>query len=123
MQAARFYAALQRHNDQHNPYCIPLYAAFVIGHDIKQEYQVIHVNCANIWFLLNAVRTIKPDWAVQLNGDATFGFYRADIDMIALGFCPFGRSNNPACFHTFSIKMLNAESMTIKRNYEEKLFS
>ncbi len=25
-----FYAELQRHNDPHNPYCIRLYAAFVI---------------------------------------------------------------------------------------------
>ncbi len=35
---------------------------------------------------------------VQLNGDATFGFCRADIDMIALCFCPSGGSNNPVCF-------------------------
>jgi hypothetical protein len=32
---------------------------------------------------------------VQLNGDATFDFCSADIDMIALGFCSFGGSNNP----------------------------
>jgi hypothetical protein len=30
-----------------------LYAAFVIGQDIKPEYQVIHINFANVWFLLN----------------------------------------------------------------------
>ncbi len=35
---------------------------------------------------------------VQLNGDATFGFCRADINMIALGFCSFGGANNPVCF-------------------------
>ncbi len=35
---------------------------------------------------------------MQLNWDATFGFCRADIDMIALSFCSFGGSNNPVCF-------------------------
>ena len=46
------------------------------------------------------VRAIETGWiqVVQLNGDATFGFCRADIDMIALGFCSFGGSNNPVCF-------------------------
>ena len=35
---------------------------------------------------------------MQLNWDATFGFCRADIDMIALGFCSFGGTNNLVCF-------------------------
>ena len=75
-----------------------LFADFVIGSDIKTEYQVIHVNFANIWFLLNAARAIETGWVVQLNEDATFGFCRADIDMIALGFCSFCGSNNSVCF-------------------------
>ncbi len=66
--------------------------------DIKPEYQVIHINFASVWFLLNAVRAIKTGWVVQLNGDATFGFCHADIDMVALGFCSFGGSTNPVCF-------------------------
>ena len=66
--------------------------------DIQPEYQVIHINFASVWFLLNAVRAIETGWVVQLNGDATFGFCRTDIDMIALGFCSFGDSNNPVCF-------------------------
>ena len=51
-----------------------------------------------VWFLLNAVCPIETGWVLQLNGDATFGLCRADIDMIALGFCSFGGSNNPVCF-------------------------
>ncbi len=58
-----------------------------MGMDIKPEYQVIHINFASVWFLLNAVCAIETGWVVQLNGDATFGFCRADIDMIVLGFC------------------------------------
>ncbi len=49
---------------------MPLYVAFIIGHDIKPEYQVIHVNFANVWFLLNAVCATEIWWVVQLNGDA-----------------------------------------------------
>ncbi len=49
------YAALLRHNDPDDLYCIPLYSTFVVGYDIKPERQVVHVNFkfASIWFLLN----------------------------------------------------------------------
>jgi hypothetical protein len=77
---------------------MPLFSAFVIGSDIKAERQVIHINFSSVWLLLNAVRAIETGWVVQLNGDATFGFCRADVDMIALGFCSFGGANNPVCF-------------------------
>ena len=97
-KANDIYKALHRHNDLHSKHCIPLYTAFVIGFDIKPERQLIQINFANIWFLLNAVRAIETGWIVQLNGDATFGFCRADIDMIALGFCSFGGANKPVCF-------------------------
>ena len=93
-----FFVALKRHDDPNDPYCIPLYKAFVIGMDITPEYQVIQINFASVWFLLNAVRAIETGWVVQLNGNATFGFCRADINMIALSFCSFGGSNNPVCF-------------------------
>ncbi len=62
---------------------------------------MIHTNFANVWFLLNhAVRAIETGRVLQLNGDATFGFYRAAINMIALNFYSFGGlgSNNPVCF-------------------------
>ncbi len=59
---------------------------------------MIHVNFSSVWLLLNAVRAIETRWVVQLNGDETFGFCRADIDMIALYFCSFGGANNPVCF-------------------------
>jgi hypothetical protein len=93
-----FYAALARHNEPTDSFCMPLFSAFVIGSDIKAERQVIHINFSSVWLLLNAVRAIETGWVVQLNGDATFGFCRADIDMIALGFCSFGGANNPVCF-------------------------
>ena len=32
-----FYAAVRKHNDPHDEYCLPLFAAFVFGHDIKAE--------------------------------------------------------------------------------------
>ena len=92
------YKALERHNDLRASFCLPLYIAIVIGYDIKQERQVIQINFASTWFLLNAVRAIETGWVNQLNGDATFGFCRADIDMIALGFCSFVGSNNSVCF-------------------------
>jgi hypothetical protein len=77
---------------------MPLFSAFVIGSDIKVERQLIHINFSSVWLLLNAVRAIETRWVVQLNGDATFGFCRADIDMIALGFCSFRGANHPVCF-------------------------
>ena len=90
---------------------------FVIGWDIKPERQVIQINFANAWFLLNAVRAIETGWTVQLNGDATFGFCRADIDMIALGFCSFGGANNPVCF-SYIPHQAEGEKLYTKTYYE-----
>ena len=58
---------------------------------LEDEAQVTHPG------LLNAVRADETGWTNQLNGDATFGFCRADIDMIALGSCSFGGANNHVC--------------------------
>jgi hypothetical protein len=55
---------MKRHDNPNDPYCILLYKAFVIGMDIKPEYQVIHINFASVWFLLNAVRAIETGWVV-----------------------------------------------------------
>ena len=43
-----FYAALQRHKDLDDPYCMPLFAAFVLGSDIKAEYPLHRdgIDCA-----------------------------------------------------------------------------
>ena len=62
-----FYNELQRHNDPEDSYCLPLYTAFVIGYDIKpdSERQLIQINLANIWFLLDAVRAIETGWVVH----------------------------------------------------------
>ena len=111
------FKAVQRHNDPHSPYCLPLNTVFVIGFDIKPERQVIQINFASIWFLLNAVRAIETGWTNQLNGDATFGFCRADIDMIALGFCSFGGANNPVCF-SYIPHQSEGEKLYTKTYYE-----
>ena len=47
---------------------------------------------------MNAIRALETGWTVQLNGDATFGFCRAAVDMIGLGFCAMGGANHPACW-------------------------
>jgi hypothetical protein len=112
-----FYKAVKRHNDPRDSYCLPMYTTFVIGWDIKPERQVIQINFSNVWFLLNAVRAVETGWIVQLNGDATFGFCRADIDMIALGFCSFGGANNPVCF-SYIPHQSEGEKLYTKTYYE-----
>ncbi len=97
-EAQDFYAALRKHNDPNDDYCLPLFSAFVIGSDIKLERQAIHINLSAPWFLKNAIRALETGWVVQLNGDATFGFCRAAVDMIGLGFCSMGGANHPACW-------------------------
>ena len=49
-------------------YCLPLYTAFAIGFDIKPERQVIQINFASIWFLLNAVRAIETGGPINSTG-------------------------------------------------------
>ena len=50
------------------------------------------------WFLFVAIRALETGWVMQLNGDGTFGFCRAAVDMIGLGFCSMGGANHPACW-------------------------
>ena len=88
-----------------------------MGYDIKPERQLIKINFANKWFLLNAVRAIETGWVMQLNGDATFGFCCANIDIIALGFCSFGVSNNPVCF-SYIQHQTEGEKLYTKTYYE-----
>ena len=45
---------------------------------------------------MNAVRALECGWGVQLNGNGTFGFCRAAVDMLGLGFCSMGGANHPA---------------------------
>ena len=63
------------------------------------------------------LRAIETGWIVQLNGDAAFGFCRSDIDMIALGFCSFGGSNNPVCF-SYIPHQTEGEKLYTKTFYE-----
>jgi hypothetical protein len=55
---------------------MPLFSAFVIGSDIKQEKDAVHINISSPWSLANAIRALECGWVVQLNGDGTFGFCR-----------------------------------------------
>ena len=80
------YAAVRKHNDPADEYCLSLFSVFTIGHDIKPETQAIHINMSSPWVLFNAIRALETGWVVQLNGDGTFGFCRAAVDMIGLGF-------------------------------------
>jgi hypothetical protein len=45
-----FYAALRKHNDPADEYCLPLFTAFFLGHDIKPERQAIHINISALGF-------------------------------------------------------------------------
>ena len=38
---------------------LSIFSAFVIGGDIKEERQLIHINIAAVWFLLNAIQGIE----------------------------------------------------------------
>ncbi len=96
--AQDFYAALGKHNDLNDDYCLPLFSAVVIGSAIKPECQAIHINLSAPWFLLNAIRALETGWVVQLNGDATFGFCCSAVDMIGLCFCSMGGANHSACW-------------------------
>ena len=46
-EAQDFYVALNKHNDPDDEYCMPLFSAFVIGSDIKQEREAIHINISS----------------------------------------------------------------------------
>ena len=89
---------LQRHNDPGDDYCLDLHTTYVLGHDIKDMRAMIHFNLSSPHCALNAVRAIETGWGTQLNGDATFGFCRANVDMICLGFNSMGSVNNPVCW-------------------------
>ena len=89
---------LQRHNNPEDEYCLPLHQAFVLGHDIKAERALIHFCLSSPHLALNALRGIETGWGNQMNGDASFGFCRVNVDMICLGFNSMGCVNNPACW-------------------------
>ena len=60
-----FYAALRKHNDPADEYCLPLFSVFVLGRDIKQGRQAIHVNLSSPWFLANAIRALESGWVMH----------------------------------------------------------
>jgi hypothetical protein len=89
---------LRKHNNPADEYCLPLFTAFVLGHDIIPERQAVHINLSAPWFLMNAIRALETGWVLQLNGYATFGYCRAAMDMIGLCFCSMGCANHPVCW-------------------------
>ena len=91
-----FYAAVRKHNDPDDEYCLPIYGVFVLGKDFKAERQAIYFSLSSPWFLANCIRALECGWVMQLNGDGTFGFCRNAVDMLGLGFCSMGCANHPA---------------------------
>ena len=81
---------LQRHNDPEDDCFLPLHQAFMLGHDIKSEWGLIHVCLSSPHLALNALRGIETGWRNQMNGDSSFGFCRVNVDMICLGFNSMG---------------------------------
>ena len=45
------YAALRKHNDPADEYCLPLFSAFILGSDFKPERQAIHMNLSSPWWM------------------------------------------------------------------------
>ncbi len=89
---------LRRHNYLGDEYCLDLHTVYVLGYDIKVMRALIHFNLSSLHFALNALRGIKTGWGNRMNGDATFGFCRSNVDMICLGFTSMGSVNDPACW-------------------------
>ncbi len=80
---------LQRHNDPGDEYCLDLHAIYVLGYDIKDMLVLIHFYLSSPHFALNAfiaLRGIETGWGNRMNGNATFGFCRSNVNMICLGF-------------------------------------
>ena len=46
-EKADFDAALRKHNDPADDYCLPLFSVFVLDSDIKPERQAIHFNMSS----------------------------------------------------------------------------
>jgi hypothetical protein len=66
-------------------------------YDMKDMLAMIHLNISSLHCALNSVRSMETGWGNQMNGDATFGFCGANVDMLCLGFNSMGCVNNPAC--------------------------
>ncbi len=81
---------LLRHNDPRDEHCLDLYQPYVLGHDIKDMRVMIHFNVSSPHCALNAVRSMEIGWGNQMNGNATYSFCRANVDMICLGFNSMG---------------------------------
>jgi hypothetical protein len=80
---------LRKHNEPDDEYCFPSF-----------QHLSLAVTSNRISSTVTATRSlalaIECGLVAQLNGDESFGFCRAALDTIALGFCSMGRANNPA---------------------------
>jgi hypothetical protein len=66
--------------------------------DINAERDIVHINITSRSFLFNILRQIASGWVFQLNGAATFSFYRNAVDMIGFGVNSVGNHNHPLCW-------------------------
>jgi hypothetical protein len=89
---------ITRHNDEFDSFHFDLFRPFVIGHDIKPERDIVHINITSPWFMCNVLRQIASGWIFQLNADGTFGFCRHSVDMIGFGVNSVGGHNHPLCW-------------------------
>jgi hypothetical protein len=89
---------LQRHNDPGDEHFLDLHTVYVLGYAIKDMRALIHFNLSSPHFALNALRGIETGWGNRMNGVASFGFCRSNVDMICLGFTSMGSVNNPTCW-------------------------
>ncbi len=89
---------ITRHNDDSDSFHFDLFRPFVIGHDIKPERDIVHINITSPWFMCNVLRQIASGWIFQLNADDTYGFCRHSVDMIGLNVNSVGRHNHPLCW-------------------------
>ncbi len=95
---------LKRHNDPEDEYCLPMHQAFVLSQNIKDHQALIYFDFSSAHFALNALCCIETGWGNQMNGNATFGFCSAIVDMICLWFNSMGSVNNLVCWSLFHIR-------------------
>ena len=76
-----FRTLVERNNDPDHEYHFNLFSPVIICRDVQAANDILHLNVTSPWFLLNVLRGITTGWVFQLNGDATFSFFKSAVDM------------------------------------------